>query len=700
MKNEGKLKWKFDISAFRLIGRDLITDRVTALYELVKNCYDANARVVNIYFENVSSDKIKDRRIIIQDDGYGMSFEDIRDKWMVIGTASKRNSLYSPEPFHRRYVGEKGIGRFAVDKLGDKVTIKTKKSGSPQWLSVDIDWSEFESLSESPETFLFTDMENSYSVSSADDIEEHGTQITISNVNEKWTQKDVDRFLKQSYRIVSPFTNLSEPFDIHVYASEFDIDINTDKAINQEETSLATLTGHIDFGPDYQEYLFFDKKTLSLQKSRGALQSFGGIKMALYFFDGKARKEYKSKYQYSHIDGIKIYRDGVITTPFAESEDEISKQRDVLGIEKERWESMFDKVSSREIIGYIHITKEGNPDIIDATNRQDFCDTPEYRDLKKFILRQLSTITEYKKFIREKEQTQVSKNLHTVSSNLYDFSEDINKIASLNPTLGKELSPLAKRADKLRDTITTTLKQQEQIEAEFVRKENMYISMMSLQEYAIQVAHAVRTSLSRIKSDAEYFYDFFPNEEEEDLFKEYAKEMFEEMQILDQVINYILSYSSSNIEFKEFDSKTLLQSIFNGYSLKFDSLGIATQFELIENLSITCNMQMIKEILQNLIDNSIKAMKDSSTKIIKCTSYIEDEKLVILLSDTGKGIAKEDREWVFGLYNTTTEDQGGGGVGLYVVKSRVKSLKGEVFVTDSEFAPLGATIKIVLPFKK
>ena len=60
--NEGdsedkKLKWRFDISTFRLIGRELITDRITALFELVKNCYDANATRVDVVFENVSYDE-------------------------------------------------------------------------------------------------------------------------------------------------------------------------------------------------------------------------------------------------------------------------------------------------------------------------------------------------------------------------------------------------------------------------------------------------------------------------------------------------------------------------------------------------------------------------------------------------------------------------------------------------------------------
>jgi sensor histidine kinase regulating citrate/malate metabolism len=93
MDDNHKLKWRFDVSTFRLIGRDLITDRVTALFELVKNCYDANAQNVNVIFENVGAGK-KQAVIRVEDDGYGMSFEDIRDKWMVIGTSSKRARPY------------------------------------------------------------------------------------------------------------------------------------------------------------------------------------------------------------------------------------------------------------------------------------------------------------------------------------------------------------------------------------------------------------------------------------------------------------------------------------------------------------------------------------------------------------------------------------------------------------------------------
>src|SRR5574344_1327748 len=96
------LHFKFDVSTFRLLGRELITDRITALFELVKNCYDANAQNVTLTFINVNP-LSTDSRIIIEDDGLGMSYSDIRDKWMVIGTSSKRkkSKSFSPEPYHR-----------------------------------------------------------------------------------------------------------------------------------------------------------------------------------------------------------------------------------------------------------------------------------------------------------------------------------------------------------------------------------------------------------------------------------------------------------------------------------------------------------------------------------------------------------------------------------------------------------------------
>lgn len=71
------------------------------------------------------------------------------------------------------------------------------------------------------------------------------------------------------------------------------------------------------------------------------------------------------------------------------------------------------------------------------------------------------------------------------------------------------------------------IKEQKKVEEDFTRKENIYMSIMSLQDYAIQIAHAVRTTLNQMKDRIEFFYRYYPDPEEEELFKLYAKEMFQ-----------------------------------------------------------------------------------------------------------------------------------------------------------------------------
>lgn len=101
------------------LGRELVTDYVTALTELVKNSYDADAEAVEIRFENL---KENDGRIIILDTGNGITSNDIIKKWAVIGTNNKIKDSYSSK-YKRRYAGKKGIGRFAVERLAEHCTI-------------------------------------------------------------------------------------------------------------------------------------------------------------------------------------------------------------------------------------------------------------------------------------------------------------------------------------------------------------------------------------------------------------------------------------------------------------------------------------------------------------------------------------------------------------------------------------------------
>lgn len=718
--NEGdsedkKLKWRFDISTFRLIGRELITDRITALFELVKNCYDANATRVDVVFENVSydnavvDDTTKEVRvnpgskIVIEDNGYGMSFEDIRDKWMVIGTASKRTSPFSPRPFGRRCVGEKGIGRFAVDKLGDKVNIVTKKEEDDRWLNVEIDWNSYfneVSPDEREHIRLFTDIENKYDYLDRNEGSGvSGTKLIVSSVREFWSKDDISRFYKEANKIVSPYTLLNPPFKIYITAREYGW---VEKPVEPDKIDFATEEAEITYRDGIQETLYFDKDKGCIAKKDGPLRIFGGISLKIFYFDENARRNYYRKYKdvNNRIDGIKIYRDGIIATPFAEAEANPDRKRDILGIDKRLWQDIFNRISTREIIGILDITKDGNPKIIDATNRQDFIDNREYRELKEFILEQLRAFEELKIYKRELKRASVSDELKTAKENVDTFAHSVNRVIETNPDLKKDLQPLVEQATKAGTSVKKAIEEQKKAEKEYIRKENMYLSIMLLQEYAIHIAHAVRTSLGKIQRKAEFFDKYYPDPEEEEYFKLYAKEIYQEMLVLNQVIDFMLSYSKSGLNFEDLNLNELVSGLFKSYETSLKAENIRSIVEIPDNLRINTNRQFFMDILQNMISNSVKALKGVPDKTIKCSGYISENDLILSMSDNGIGIPLEKREWVFGVFNTTTAESGGAGIGLYVVKTRVESLKGKVEVVDSEFGKVGTTIKITLPFKK
>lgn len=116
-----------------------------------------------------------------------------------------------------------------------------------------------------------------------------------------------------------------------------------------------------------QQSLYFNSKKKVIDIKETPIKSFGGITFKLYYFDESARKSYNRVYRSENnkIDGVKIYRDGIITTPFAEAEADQNKKRDILGIDKRLWQDLFNKVSTREIIGIVDISKKENPSIID-----------------------------------------------------------------------------------------------------------------------------------------------------------------------------------------------------------------------------------------------------------------------------------------------------------------------------------------------
>lgn len=213
-----------------LLGDELIGSDSLALFEIVKNSYDADANVVTISLNDLFSD---DRSIVIKDDGNGMSPEVIEHAWLTIGTDYKRKSVKVSPVLHRTSLGNKGVGRLAVHRLANRIMLETQPRGCDFGSRLRIDWDDLISSSKEVEG-LSVDVENNVS-----DIlnGKNGTKITLTQLREvSWTKSKVTQMVRKLQNIINPFEPSSQ-FKIEIKSNIYQVQ----QWINSVRTPVETL---------------------------------------------------------------------------------------------------------------------------------------------------------------------------------------------------------------------------------------------------------------------------------------------------------------------------------------------------------------------------------------------------------------------------------------------------------------------------
>ncbi|MFQ6332215.1 sensor histidine kinase [Methylophilus sp. 3sh_L] len=199
----------------RTIGDQLISGPEAALIELVKNSYDADSPYILI---KITPPSISDS-IIVTDGGHGMSEDDIINKWFEPATDEKLKRRTSP--LGRRMLGAKGIGRFAASRLGGFTVLESvyELEGKVKQISkVEIDWSWFESSKYLDEVELDVLSE----IRNDPDAELHtGIKLTISDLRDNWTKKNLETLIRELKRVASPIEDEISNFRIRLDISDF-----------------------------------------------------------------------------------------------------------------------------------------------------------------------------------------------------------------------------------------------------------------------------------------------------------------------------------------------------------------------------------------------------------------------------------------------------------------------------------------------
>jgi signal transduction histidine kinase len=448
-------KYHFDITPHivKQLGEQLVSDEITALLELIKNSYDADASFVSIEI-NTKGSYEKERLfypahsgfIIIEDDGFGMSEETILKSWLLISYSQKRTlkNANGTTKKGRTPLGEKGLGRLSTQRLADLCEILTVENGA-MGTHMAFDWKEFETKE------TLSDVEVKVESYTSDRL--HGTKIVLGELNhrEVWEGDNLENFKGQISQIISPYKE-NRPFEVYITIngiavdldksneqlrdlaiSRFDFNFDGQEIIIKGKTKLSKFIGN-DFAAFQQLlsadggkkfYTFLKEKFPELQAARGdsffleynsgfnlenigSLEVFNGERANPGKFYGKIDEFTYDAWLYNMTNveqvfgklanyrdfaqaqaGVKVFRDGFAIKPFGIDAEDWLK----LGGEQTGGRSYYG-LRPNNVIGFINLSEKENYQLKDKTDREGLISNPYSRNffiITGFIVSQINS---------------------------------------------------------------------------------------------------------------------------------------------------------------------------------------------------------------------------------------------------------------------------------------------------------------------
>ena len=410
-KNQNELTFRVSTGLKNIIGRDLISDKYIAIFELVKNSYDAGAKKVNVTFEHNDAGFYQ---IVISDDGSGMSYDDIDKKWLFVAYSEKKPQNHMRKSYRdeikREAAGAKGVGRFSCDRLGASLTMISKTISDTVANRIDVDWNKFE-IDDSQE---FIEVPVLYSTEhSLPSSFNNGTTLIVGDLRETWSREDLLKLKRSLMKLISPDADMGElPFDIELivpYERENDSkilkkpEINPDRDIVNgiihndifEKLNIKTTCIEVSISQDGKEisskltdrgeYIFH-----IIEKNRD-YPFLKDINIVVYYLNRSAKLNFTRQMggvTPKDYGSIFIYKNGFRINPYGEPGE------DFFNIDQRKAQGWRRFLGTRELMGRISIKGE-NDQFSETTSRaHGFIKTPAVEMLEKLFLDRVIKVLE------------------------------------------------------------------------------------------------------------------------------------------------------------------------------------------------------------------------------------------------------------------------------------------------------------------
>ena len=384
-----------------LIGRNLITNDFVAVFELVKNSFDAHAREVRIYFD--------DNRIVISDNGKGMSQTDILEKWLFVAYSAKRDGTEDKDyrskigQRNRPYAGAKGVGRFSCDRLGKRLVLSSRAKSQPVQV-LKIDWTLYEREAKQEFGDIEMDLEGAadFPGSASKPRGTTGTILEITDLRSDWTRDKLLALKRELAKLINPFADGPQKFQIDLLAPQ-ELDEDQRQQIRgtgrrEEPSAMFIVNGKventilevlkkrttsihiqiIEEGKIIESEL--DDRGESIYKIREVNPYFGlsntELDVVIYFLNRGAKKLFAHRMGLPSVQfgSIFLFRNGFRVFPIGQEDD------DFFGLSRRKQQGMRRFLGSRDLIGRIEL--RGVDGFDEATSRdQGLIRTPQVEEL-------------------------------------------------------------------------------------------------------------------------------------------------------------------------------------------------------------------------------------------------------------------------------------------------------------------------------
>lgn len=679
-----------------LLGNELIKSPVMAIYELVKNSYDADSTKVNVRFRDIEN--IEKAVIIIEDDGIGMTSEIIEDVWLEPGSdfrkpvdkiTGERTIIKSPI-FNRVPMGEKGVGRFAVHKLSSQILLITRplllkfkpdsreiesKELANYEIQLYIDWKDFSQSKHLSDVPIKWKIKND--IQDFRFKEKGGTYIRLSGLKETWT-KGMARELKgQIISMLSPKIQ-EDGFKINLNlendwlvdfpsvnsileAAPYKISALIDSSYNLSFEYIFTLKNNSNIGsriildnpqydtnikgdirPHYRNYL--EKKEYSDNAIEDLMTVFDQNNLSIgnlffefysYDLDPISLRDYTNDPKVLR-EILKLHSGVKVFKGDLRVYDYGEPNNDWLGLDLERIQNK-EWFSNNQNIGYIYLDSENSGGLIEKTNREGFIKNESF-DLFYIIIKYL--LTEFKS-TRLVDRTKWLNHNKKHSSNLFD-----SKINNFKTLLEDSNLDNEEKKKKL-------LEEAEKLEEKYEEDKNILLIPAGVGMTASVALHEIEKLVPRMEETVN-------------------NSVIDKIIISDQV-NELKQYTDGIISIlrkggdKPISIKECLEIAFSNYKLKMRVRKVSYELCLDESLNtIKCDKRYFITMAMNIIDNSIYWLDTTyvDNKQIFVKTYKENDAICLIFVDNGPGFKDEITDLVRPFFSRKVE---GIGIGLYLI---------------------------------